>query len=72
LIGEKVDQSYISKVEGPDGSISLERLLAICEVLEYTPFKLLKYAADIARDAEKPLAQLRQIGLKRLRQARVR
>ncbi len=67
LIGDQVDQSYISQVEKPDGSVSVDRLLALCEVLDMSPPKLFRLAARQFKDSQKPPEQLRSIGEKRLK-----
>lgn len=66
LISTNVDQSYISKVEARDGSISLERLCAVCEVLEFPPDRLFRLADEIVRDSLRSAEELHGIGLRRL------
>lgn len=57
LIGADLDQSYISHVEDSDSSVSLDRLLALCQVLDFSPPRLFQLVARTFRDSQKPPAQ---------------
>lgn len=52
LLGSKLDQSYISKVESGDSGISLHRLVALCHILGWTPAKIVNLAECVSTRGE--------------------
>lgn len=61
-VGERIRQSYISKIENSHTGIRLERLASICRCLKCTPSQVIEIAEFLAvQDARSPAKVARDI-----------
>jgi transcriptional regulator with XRE-family HTH domain len=72
LMGTQIDQSFISKIESGSSGVALDRLMAICQVLEWTPAKLMQLADELYRKERTPSDVLLRRARRELQRKKIR